>query len=297
MEATKQAFDWQKALVKTYQDVAQQFIEHIPHIFGAILLLAAGWLTATLLRILTRKIMRALDLVFEKAAHKKGIYEPTQRSYANLAGDIVYWSVLIFFIAASGNMLELQIFSKLTSALLTYLPNVITGLMIILVGFALSGITRSSVASATMSAGIMHSDILARIAQVTVVLTAIVIGVEQLGINVAFISTTLVVAAGVLLSGAALAFGLGAKYFVANVISSQTTRKHYHIGQRIRFNDIEGFILDITSTMIIIDTPQGRATIPALLFQRTVCEVIDDPDSASRFDENELMNTGDEDDN
>lgn len=295
MEETKQAFDWQNALVKTYQDVALQFVEHIPHILGAVILLAAGWIIASLLRILTRKVMRALDLLFIKAAQKKGVQDTGHRSYSKVAGDIVFWSMLIFFIAASGHMLEMQIFSKLTSALFVYLPNVITGLMIILFGFALSGITRSSIASATLSAGISQSELLARIAQITVVVTAIVIGVEQLGINVAFISSTLVVTAGVLLAGASLAFGLGAKYFIANLIGSQTTRKHYHIGQKIRFGEIEGYILDITSSMIVVDTQQGRATIPAHLVQRSICEILDQSDSASSSLNDDFNNSGDDD--
>jgi hypothetical protein len=290
MNETKQTFDWQQALVKTYEEVAQNFVEHIPQLLGAFLLLIAGLVAASLLRILARKILRGLDTLLARAALKRGVRNVAPRSYAKFGGDIAYWSTLIFFIAASGNMLELQIFSSITKAWLVYLPNVVTGLLIILIGFALSGITRSAVASTMLSAGIAHSDVLARITQITVVLTAVVIGVEQLGINVAFISTTLVVTAGVLLGGVALAFGLGAKYFVANIIGAQITRKHFHIGQKIRFGAIEGFILEITSTTLIIDTSKGRAAIPAHLLQRDICEIVDDVDDLTELGEPATQN-------
>jgi small-conductance mechanosensitive channel len=220
--------------------------------------------------------MKGLDKLIFRAAQKKGGDASAPKSYAKLAGDIVFWTILTFFLAASGNMLDWPIFSSIAKSLMLYLPNVISGLLIILVGFGLSGLTRSAVSSAIETAGIAHSDFLSRIAQITVVLTAIVIGVEQLGINLAFISTTLVVAAGVILGGGALAFALGAKYFVANVIGAQTTRKHYHVGQHIRFAEIEGYILEITATTLVVDTPKGRATIPASLIQRNICEIIDE---------------------
>jgi hypothetical protein len=274
MEETKQAFDWYGTLIETYQEFTHQAIDHLPQLLGALVLLLAGWAMAWLLRLLARKLIRGLDAVLLRTAQKRGLQQSPVRSYAELGGDIVFWSVLLFFIAASANMLDWKIFAGVTNGLLTYLPNVLTGLLIILAGFALSGIARSAVASTAESTGIAQADLLSRIAQVTVVLTAMVIGVEQLGINVAFLTTTLIVVAGVLLGGAALAFGLGAKHFVANVIGVQTARKHYHLGQLIRVDDVEGYLLEITPTLVILDTQQGRAAIPAKLFHEKISEII-----------------------
>ena len=208
MAETKSAFDWQRAVAQTYQEFVQQAINSLPQLVGALVLLIAGWGTAWLLRVLARKLVRGVETLFIRTAQKRGLEQSTVRSYAGLGGDIVFWVVLLFFITASGNMMEWKLFSGLSDALLVYLPNLLTGLLIILTGFAISGITRSAVASASESAGILQAEMVSRVAQITVVLTAVVIGVEQLGINVAFLTTTLIVVAGVLLSGAALAFGL-----------------------------------------------------------------------------------------
>tara|TARA_R110000822_G_scaffold59736_39_gene149332 strand:- start:24695 stop:25594 length:900 start_codon:yes stop_codon:yes gene_type:complete len=274
MAETTQAFDWQGTLVETYQEFIQQAIDHIPQLLGAMSLLLVGWGIAWLLRLLARKLIQWLDVLLLHAAQKRGLQQSPSRSYARLGSDIIFWGVLLFFIAASANMLDWKIFAGLTDALLTYLPSVLTGLLIILAGFALSGIARSAVASTAESTGIAQADLLARIAEVTVVLTAMVIGVEQLGINVAFLTTTLIVVAGVLLGGAALAFGLGAKHFVANVIGVQTARKHYQLGQLIRVGEIEGYLLEITPTLVILDTQQGRAAVPAKLFHEQISEII-----------------------
>ena len=273
MVATKEAFNWQSALSETYQEVVQQMINHIPQLLGVIALLIVGWAIAWVLRLLSVKLIRGLERLLQRTAQKRGTQPLKVRSYARLAGDVVFWSVLLFFIATSANLLNWKLFSGVASALLIYLPNVLAGLLIILAGFALSGVARSAVAGAAESTGIEQADLIARIAQATVILTALVIGAEQLGINVAFLTTTLIVVAGVLLSGVALAFGLGAKDFVANVIGAQTARKYYHLGQRIKLGDIEGYLLEITPTMMVLDTQQGRAVIPAKFCHELIAEI------------------------
>jgi hypothetical protein len=282
MAEIKQAFDWQGALSETYREFTLQMIDHIPQLLGALALLLVGWIIAWLLRLLSSKLIRGFELLLLRTAQKRGSQPSSIRSYARLGSDIVFWSVLLFFVAASAHLLDWKVFSGVTRALLTYLPNVLTGLLIILAGFALSGLARSAVATTAESTGIAQADLLARIAQVTVVLTAMIIGVEQLGINVAFLTTTLIVVAGVLLGGAALAFALGARHFVANVIGVQTARKHYQLGQLIKLGDIEGYLLEITPTLMILDTKQGQAVVPAKLCHEQISEIIaDTPESSN----------------
>ncbi len=276
MVESNQGFDWQGALASTYQDFSHQIVDYVPELIGALLLLFAGWLIASLCRMLVAKLIRTLDALLLKAAQKRGLHQSQTRSFARIGSDIVFWGVLLFFVASSANLLGWQMFSGVSAALLTYLPNVLAGFLIILAGVALSGVARSAVISTAESTGITQVDLLARLVQLSILLTAVVIGVEQLGINVNFLTTTLIVVAGVLLSGAALAFGLGAKHFVANIIGAQTIRHHYQLGQLIKIGDVEGYLLEVTPTIIVLDTEQGRASIPAKLFHEQVSQSIED---------------------
>lgn len=275
MAEGNQGFDWQGALANTYQDFSQQAIDHVPELLGAVVLLFAGWLIASLCRMLVGKLIRAFDAIVWRTAQKRGLQQPQTRSFARIGGDLVFWGVLLFFVASSANLLGWQMFSGVSAALLTYLPNVLAGLVIILAGFALSGVARSAVISTAESTGITQVYLLARLAQLSVLLTAVVIGIDQLGINVAFLTTTLIVVAGVLLGGAALAFGLGAKHFVANIIGAQTIRHHYQLGQLIEIDGMEGYLLEVTPTIVVLDTEQGRAFVPAKLFHEQVSQSVE----------------------
>lgn len=280
MADKKILFDWQGALKDTYQEFVNQILQHLPQIIAAVLLLLVGWFAARLLRVLARKMMLALPAMLPANIGKRDALQVQLRSYALWGGNIVFWAVFLFFGAASANLLQWDFFSGLSNALLAYLPNLLTGLLIILAGFAVSGLTRTATISAANSAGIEQTDILGTTAQLTVVLTSVVIGVQQLGINVDFLTTTLIVIAGVMFAGVSLAFGLGAREYVANIIGVQVARKHFQIGQQLHISGVEGELLEISSTALILDTEKGRAAVPGKLFNDQVCEMVSESHSA-----------------
>ncbi|WP_250657031.1 mechanosensitive ion channel family protein [Alkalimarinus coralli] len=273
-------FDWQSALKETYHEFFNQVLELLPQLIAAVLLLVVGWIAARLLRALARKMMLALTAMLPTNLGKRENLQAQLRSYARWGGNIVFWAVFLFFGAASANLLQWDFFSGISSALLAYLPNLLTGLLIILAGLAFSGLTRTAVTSAAQSAGIERSELLATTAQLIVILTSIVIGVQQLGINVDFLTTTLIVITGVMGAGVSLAFGLGAREYVANIIGAQVARKHFQIGQQLKIAGVDGELLEITPTALILDTEKGRATVPAKLFNDQVCELVSEPHSA-----------------
>lgn len=265
---SNEPFNWQESLTQTYEEFTAQIISFAPQLIGALILLLVGWLVAVALRIGTRKLVRRFDTLFQRVAKTDGIqHEKIKRSYAVILSKIVFWTVMVFFIAAAANMLGWKMFSSWMTSVITYLPNLITGLLIILAGFLLSKVARTGVINTANSTGIEQGEMLARVVQVVILFTTLVIGIEQIGINVGFLTNVLIVAVGVLLAGAALAFGLGAKTLVANIIGAQYVRKHCRIGERMHIGEYDGNIVEVTQTCIILDTGSGRTVVPAKTFQ------------------------------
>lgn len=280
MTDKKVLLDWQSALKETYHEFVNQVFQHLPQIIAAVILLLVGWLSARLLRVLARKMILALPAMLPTSIGKRDALQKQLRSYARWGGNVVFWAVFLFFTAAGANLLHWDFFSGLSNALLAYLPNLLTGLLIILAGFAVSGLTRTATISTANTAGIEQAEILGATAQVTVVLTSVVIGVQQLGINVDFLTTTLIVIAGVMFGGVSLAFGLGSREYVANIIGVQVARKHFQVGQRLGIAGVDGELLEITPTALILDTEKGRAAVPGKLFNDQICEMLSETHSA-----------------
>jgi hypothetical protein len=268
--AKQVATSWQTSIVDTWQEFVGQVIAAAPQILGAILVLLVGWFVAQLLRVSTRRLIRGLDSLWGGGTQDSAGQLRAKRTHAIIAGNVVFWVTLIFFIATAANLAGWEMLSGWMDNLVIYLPNLVSGLLIILGGFLMSNFVRKGVISAADSAGMAQSNVLARIAQVVVIFTTLLIGIDQIGINVDFLTNVLIVTVGVLLAGAALAFGLGARTLIANLIGAQYLRKHCRIGEQMRLGDLEGTIVEVTQTSIVLDTEYGRAVIPAKMFQEQV---------------------------
>lgn len=274
-EATRAPFDWRNALDETFNELSQQFVQYFPQLVGTVTLLIAGWVVAKMLALSAQKLVEGLDALFLRFSHGDTIqHQRIQHSYALILNRLVFWVVMVFFLAVGANILGWDLFSGWLDRVVTYLPGLVTGLLIILGGFLLSTLARAAIVAATQRAGLEQSALMARAAQVVIVFSAVIIGVEQIGLNIGFLSTLSVVVVAILLAGAALAFSLGARDLVANVIGAQQTRKHCRVGDYLRIGSVEGEIIEVAQASISVATSEGRAVIPAKMFHEEVCHIV-----------------------
>lgn len=266
-EAMTQTISWQATINETYQELVQQIISNAPQAIGAIALLAVGYIVALILRMMTQKLVKGFDSLFNRAIKNDGLKrEQLKQSYALIIGKFIFWTVLIFFIAASANLLGWKLFSGLMDKVLEFLPSLITGLFIILAGYLVSNLARSGIISAGISAVNLPVRALARSVQLVILFSFIIIGIDQIGINIHFLTNMIVVIVGIIVAGAALAFSLGAKDMVANLIGAQHVRKHCSVGEQMKLGELKGELLEVTQTSIVLDTNEGRVVIPAKCF-------------------------------
>ena len=272
MEGSEEAtFNWQAAVSDTFSNLSQQIVDYSPQLLGAIGVLLIGWLIAHTLSLSTRKLIQGLDALFAKFARMEGIHrEKIQSSYASIISRIVFWVVMLFFLAVVANILGWDIFSGWLDSIVSFLPGLISGLIIMLGGFLLSNLAKAGIISAAHKSGLSQSTMMARAVQSVIIFSAIIIGVEQIGLNVGFLSNIIVAIVAILLAGAALAFSLGARDMVANIIGAQYTRKYCRVGDQVRIGDVEGEIIELSQAFIVLETSTGQAIIPAKYFHEQV---------------------------
>jgi hypothetical protein len=100
----------------------------------------------------------------------------------------------------------------------------------------------------------------------TVILVATVVAVEQVGIQADILIVVVAVVVGSTLAGAGLAFGLGARTAVSNIIASHYVAQTYQVGQIVRVSGVQGKIVQTTPTAVFLAGPEGRVMIPAKQF-------------------------------
>jgi len=265
-----------EGLSLTFQNMVTQVFAYLPKVALAVSVLVFGWLFARLFRVLIVRAIGRLDQFWQRLITKKGFVslQPRQPP-ARIVGELVFWLILLIFITLATEILGLNVFGIWLKAIAAYLPLVAAGLLIVLVGFVVSTLARDLVTSAMLSSGLSNSDLVGRSAQIIILFIAIVIGVEQIGIDIAFLSVVVGIILGTMMGSIALAFGLGARTHVSNIIAANQLRHLYQVGDTVRINDIEGRIVDILVSRVVIETEAGSVDVPAKIFDEQVTTITD----------------------
>lgn len=257
-------YNWTAPLLTIAIDWSERFIDYLPNLIGALFLLLIGWWVACLVKSMTVKLVMGLDrftgkIKFFGMQPSARIPEPS--SY--VVGSILYWVTFLIFITSAASLLGMSMFAGWLSKLVDYLPSILSGVLIVCAGIVFSNLVYQTVL--TTAAGINETQraFIARGAQILMLLMLVLIGVDQIGIDITVIVIVLSVGLGALLGGLSIAFSLGARTLVSNLIGIRYLNPDYRVGELIKIGEYEGTILEITSVSIVLDGKRGRVTIPA----------------------------------
>lgn len=258
---------WGASIGQAFSQLIDRLAHFLPSLLAAFALLLIGWFAARLLRSLAIRLTLVVDTVLQRLLRKhRGERPRLPYTSGKILGSIVFWVVILFFLTAATQVLGLKVFTEWLNRVMAYLPTLFVGGLIIFVGFLVSVLMRDVVIATSAPIAGRQRALFGRIVQVAILVTAIVIGADQIGINVTFLVIMVAVVAGTLLGGVALAVSLGARDYIANLISGHTLQQTYRVGQRIRVGGFEGQILELTPTALVLQTAEGRTTLPAKMF-------------------------------
>lgn len=258
---------WSDVLAGVLNQTAARFALYLPNVLGAFLLLFIGWIVALMLRTIAVRLTLLGEHALARMSAGKGT-KPMRLSSASakIFGSVVFWVVLLFFITAATQVLGLNTFTAWLSRVVDYLPTVFVGALIVIAGFLVSKLAREVAQAAAASASERQRALIGRVVQGAILITAILVGAEQIGIRVTFLIILAATGCIALVGAVALALSLGSREYVANLIGGHYLRQRYSIGQHVRVAGFEGRILELTDTAVVLETAEGRASLPAKLF-------------------------------
>jgi len=209
---------------------AQVFGELIPALLGALIIVFAGYLLARVLEKLIERFLRRIRL--NTLLERGGVTQAVERSGSEVnptrvLSNLVFWLVMFAVILIAANALGLQSLAQVFSELVSYIPSVIAAIVIILIGIVLGGFVGGLIAAAV---GAMHGGrALARIGRGGVILLAIFMALQELGIATDIVTTAFAILFGAIALALALSFGLGNRELAGKV-----TREWYEQYRRER---------------------------------------------------------------
>ncbi len=243
--------------------LGETIMSALPAILGALFLLLIGWLIAKFAGFITRRALRAIGfdkLITRLELDKK--FGNITLTGSKIIGRFVYWVILLLFFITASDTLGWTVVSQSIGDLITYLPQLLSGLIIFVIGFYIADFVRKGLRGILESLNIKAFRILSNIAYYIILIIITVAAIDQIGIDTQIITSNITVIIGGIVLAFAVSFGFSSRHILLNILSSFYTESSFKPGQKIEMGDITGTIEKIDTMSCTIKTNKGLTVIP-----------------------------------
>lgn len=202
---------------------AEQLWYVLPALFGAVLILLTGYFVARQVEKWVDNLLKRLD--FNRIAEDGGLREVVDRTGARLdpvhaVGKLIFWLVMLIVILLASAALGLESINEMFSIMISFIPTLIAAIVIVILGMVVGEFVRGVILA---SAGTVEGvPTLANVAKGSVVIIAIFMALQQLGVAEEIVTSAFTLILGAVALAVGLAFGLG-----NTKLAGEITRRWY----------------------------------------------------------------------
>jgi hypothetical protein len=193
-----------QSVVNPFVSIYATFVEALPYILAAILILAFGFLLAELMEIVVLKLLNKLKvneflqgLNISDHVHKIDV--------VHILGAIVKWYIFVIFLAPAASIAGLGSFTVMLMDFARWVPHLIVGLLIVLLGWIGADILGSKIEATKIES----KNLVSLILRTVIIVFVVAIALEEVGVNVSLLHQTFLIILGSVGLGFALALGIG----------------------------------------------------------------------------------------
>lgn len=241
-----------------------------PRLMTAALVLMVAMLAAWALGALVRRALGGL-LRRLPGSDEGGRSGQRGAAAAHAAGRAVFWLTSFAGVMLASEALGFHVLGSWLLAVANYLPNVVLAIAIGFAGVIGGQLAGSAIRGASGRFAPHQAQQLGRLTQLALALVALLVAASQLGLDVSLLTAVFLIWLSSLLGGAALAFGLGARGVMANILAMHYVNKAYGVGQLVRVGEHQGRIVRTTATSVFLEHEEGEIAIPGHEFAEQRC--------------------------
>lgn len=202
---------------------ADQLAAIVPALIAAGLILLTGYFLARQIEKWTDHLLRRMD--FNKVAEAGGLADAVGRTGVRLdpahaIGKLLFWLLMLVVILLSSMALGLESINEMFGLMLSYIPTLIAGIIIVILGMIVGEFVRALVLAS--AGGVAGVPTLARIAKGGVITVAVFMALQQLGVADEIVTAAFSLILGAVALAVGLAFGLGNRE-----LAGEITRRWY----------------------------------------------------------------------
>jgi hypothetical protein len=200
-----------ESLVNPLVSLWEGFVNILPGLVGAIIVLLVGYIIAAVVSMVLLKAFQRVHLdkwLLEKTKVRKLV---GGLKLSQLLAVIIKWYLFILFLPPAADLIQLDAMSAFLNKVAVWVPNAIIALVVVLFGLVVAGYAAEQIVETKSKSARLVADV----AKVIIMIVVALVALEQIGIRVALLqNVVLLIVAGVVTGialGVGIAFGLGGR--------------------------------------------------------------------------------------
>jgi hypothetical protein len=195
------------------QELARSFAHLLPRLLAMLIIALLGWVVAYVVKVALRGILRIVK--FDKLSDNTGATQLLSKaalpSSSELLSRVVFWLVWLGFILLGVQVLGIVGLQEHIANFFLYLPRLFVALFIVFFGLVAASFFSRAALLAAVNADFPSPRLLATAIRTIIVIFAVAMAFEHLGLAERTILVAFSIAFGALMLGLAIAFGTGGR--------------------------------------------------------------------------------------
>lgn len=218
---------WFNSLSVIFMQSMGELSLYLPRILAALVILLIGTAIAKTFKRVIIKLLEAARL--SKLVEKTPVEHFMQNAEVgqkleNVVGTVVYWILMLVVLQTAVAVLGLAPLTLILDRVLSYVPNIISAVLVLFLGVIVAGVVESLVKGAIRSIDGQSALLLGKVASYLVMTMVVLAAISELGIAREFIMILFVGFVAMVSLGFGLALGLGGKDVVNQMLTSWYTK-------------------------------------------------------------------------
>jgi small-conductance mechanosensitive channel len=230
------------------EQIVSRFQTNLSAIVIVLLFILVGWILAYFVSRLVKRFINhsRLNHVYENSrlAQELDKVRPG-RSLADLVGRATFWMIWLYIDFTGITVSGLNLESTVLISILDFLPRLFIAFLILVGGVMLAQLVGNWVQVSVAATGAEYDEILGKGARLLLITIVVITTIEELGIDLSPITNALTNIITIAVAGLALAFGIGARDVVGNILAGYYAREYFNLGDHIQINDVSGTLISI----------------------------------------------------
>jgi hypothetical protein len=244
----------------------------------ALLVLIIGWVISKVVIFVLRKALMVSNIdkigtkinesdLFGKSNFKINISE--------IVVGFVRWILILVFMIIAADVMQWSIISVEISNLLRYLPLLFSAITLFMIGIYVANFVRKAIYGLFSSLSMSGAKMISSVAFYGIAILVTITALNQAGVDTTIVTNNVTIILGAFLLTFALAFGLGSKDVITNLLFTFYARKNYTVGEKIKVNSHQGEIIAIDNISLTLKTASGKLIIPIQQIVDNTVEVLE----------------------